>query len=305
MEKIFDLLDMYPAQLDNIYIYTNKGEAFFNEFSDRDWFHFKNDKKTCDDFGDYVPVGGIYKRISPSKYLTHMMFPNRCSETVVLNFTTFTRKDRIIINHRLKKTKNGVLEFKLKDGKTNAYLGIIEDYPERNEMVLLGIRNCPKEIILPFSGTGKKTYNEAKNEKGTLPYMVEHENYKFVEMLPDGVLELLGIKKEFDIDGVKTDIEIIDFLEPEDFHIHEDEIIKVAREIVKEYYNQNKEHRDIKEELSQMLKYCESLISDKRAEYDEMEYEIKFEKMSETEKDKMFNEMIDSFDFGDKNGKSK
>lgn len=83
--------------------------------------------------------------------------------------------------------------FKLKDGKTDAYITVFKKL-DGTESVGFAIPNWLNIMRLPYSLKGNTTYVTACQEEGTLPWMVEND--KFVEMIPDEILELIGLKEK-------------------------------------------------------------------------------------------------------------
>ena len=175
---VFDMLDLTFEEFDKLYQYN---KTFFWEI--KNWFYFKNDKEPS------LRSGRV--RCGPISGLRYEgVYPQHDYGAAVLLCTT---SDTSNLRTECEKSEDGLVRFKLKDGESDAYLGIIKN-PDGTESAGLVIKNNPKTMSLPFSTDGKTTYGEASKEENTLPWMVEND--MFVEMIPDEILELIGLKEK-------------------------------------------------------------------------------------------------------------
>lgn len=175
--SIFKMLDLTDEEYSILY---SENKNFF--FQTYNWFYFKNDKKHLND-AEYVMYGDNYGDIYKS------FNPDIGNGAVVLySDIEINENFRKVLNE----TEDGIICFDLENSALSGELTILKRKGIEFGIGLL-IHNLTGEMDLPFSKNGAVTYDEAKLEEGTIPYMVE--NNMFVQFLPDEISKLIGIDK--------------------------------------------------------------------------------------------------------------
>lgn len=173
----FRMLDAWFKEFDRLY---DVNKAFFCAIDN--WFYFANDEKKS-----IHP--GCVRYASQDGFRDDSVNPNSGNGAVVC-FLDSTKIKKI--KNKCQKETNGLLRFKLKDGKSNAYISVFKNL-DGTECVGFVIKNNPKTYDFPFTLGNNLSYNEACKEEGTLPNMIETD--KILDLIPNEILKLCGIGK--------------------------------------------------------------------------------------------------------------